>query len=39
MEEVRFVNVLFDVKILLGVFLIRELWVAEAQALWTAHDR
>jgi predicted nucleic acid-binding protein len=39
MEEVRLVNVLFDVNLLLEVFLAREPWVAEAQALWTAHHR
>jgi hypothetical protein len=29
MEEIRHVNVLFDVNLLLDVFLVREAWVAE----------
>jgi predicted nucleic acid-binding protein len=32
-------NVLIDVNVLLDVFLEREPWVADAQALWTAHHR
>jgi hypothetical protein len=39
MEEVRLLNVLVDVNLLLDVFLLRDPWVAEAQALWTAHHR
>jgi predicted nucleic acid-binding protein len=39
MEEIRLVNVLFDVNLLLDVFLEREPWVAEARALWIAHHR
>lgn len=39
MEEIRLLNVLFDVNLLLDLFLMREPWVAEAQELWTAHHR
>jgi predicted nucleic acid-binding protein len=39
MEEVRLLNALLDVNLLLDVFLEREPWVAEAQELWTAHHR
>ncbi len=39
MEEVRLVNVLLDVNLLLDLFLMREPWVADAQELWTAHHR
>jgi hypothetical protein len=39
MEEVRLLNVLVDVNLLLDVYLLRDPWVAEAQALWTAHHR
>lgn len=33
MEEVRLLNVLFDINLLLDVFLVREPWVADAQTL------
>lgn len=39
MEEVRLLNALLDVNLLLDVFLEREPWVAEAKELWTAHHR
>ncbi len=39
MEEVRLLNVLLDINLLLDVFLVRAPWVAEAQAIWTAHHR
>jgi predicted nucleic acid-binding protein len=38
-EEVRLLNVLLDVNLLLDVFLAREPWLADSQALWTAHHR
>lgn len=39
MEEVRGMNVLIDVNVLLDVFLTREPWVTDAEALWIAHHR
>lgn len=39
MEEVRQLNVLVDVNVLLDVFLAREPWMADAQAVWAAHHR
>jgi predicted nucleic acid-binding protein len=39
MEEVRLLNALLDVNVMLDVFLEREPWVAEAEELWTAHHR
>ncbi len=39
MEEVRLLNVLYDVNLLLDVLLAREPWVADARAIWTAHHR
>jgi predicted nucleic acid-binding protein len=38
-EEVRRLNVLVDVNVLLDVFLAREPWVEDARAIWTAHYR
>ncbi len=37
MAEVRRLNVLLDVNLLLNVFLDREPWVSEARTVWTAH--
>jgi len=39
MEEVRLLRVLFDINVLLDVFLEREPWLAKARALWTAQHR
>ncbi|MHB1559953.1 MAG: PIN domain-containing protein [Isosphaeraceae bacterium] len=39
MEEVRRLSSLIDVNILLDVFLAREPWVADGQAIWAAHHR
>jgi hypothetical protein len=39
MAEVRLLNALLGVDVMLDVFLERELWVAEAEGLWTAHHR
>lgn len=39
MEEVRLLNVLLDINLLLDVFLARAPWVADAQALWAAHHQ
>jgi hypothetical protein len=39
MAEVRLLNALLDVNLMLDVFLEREPWVAEAEGLWTAHHR
>jgi predicted nucleic acid-binding protein len=38
-EEIRPLNVLIDVNILLDLFLVREPWVSDARAVWNAHHR
>ena len=39
MEEVRPLNVLIDINVLLDVFLERKPWVQDARAVWTAQHR
>ena len=39
MEEIRLVNVLIDINLLLDIFLAREPWLSEAREVWAAHHR
>jgi predicted nucleic acid-binding protein len=38
-EEIRPMNVLIDINVPLDVFLAREPWLSNAQAVWAAHHR
>ncbi len=39
MEEVRPLNVLIDINVVLDIFLVREPWFSDAKAVWAAHTR
>ena len=39
MEEIRLINVLIDINMLLDLFLAREPWLSDARSVWAAHHR